>query len=442
MADLTREEELALAEAGVPKSRWPVALRAFRHRDFGLFWIGMLVSVMGTWMQTIAQGWLVLHLRPENPSFYLGLVGMCGTLPMLLFTLPAGVVADRVRKRNLVLLTQTLAMLQAFALAILIYAGVVRVWHVMVLAACLGAINAFDMPTRQAMTLELVTREDAINAVSINSSAFNMGRIVGPAVAGVIIMKAGIAGCFLINALSFLAIIVALAVIPARPAATKRRGQVWEDVAEGVRWARRQPVARALLLLTAVSGIFAMPYTTLMPVFASNIFHTDARGYGLLMLSVGVGALCAAALLASTGHRWRLGSAATLGSIFFPLGLLGLSCAPTYLTAMGTLFLIGLGLMTFNAVSNSMLQTAPPDALRGRVMSLRAFVFAGMSPIGAFQIGVVASGLGHAAARRFGPDAAQYGPRGAVAIGAVMCLLAALLVLWRVPRVRKSKHGL
>ncbi len=425
MADLpTSGDDSVVVEepTAAPPSRWPVGLRSFRHRDFRLFWVGMVVSVTGTWMQMTAQQWLVYDLT--GSALYLGIVGAAGALPMLLFTLPAGVIADRFPKRNVVMLTQTLAMVQAFILAALIYTRVVQVWHVVVLAVFLGTVNSFDMPTRQAMTLELVGREDALNAVSINSSAFNTGRIVGPALSGLLIEAAGLAGCFFINGLSFLAIIGALAVIRPRPPGAKLPGRMVAHIVDGVKWAKASPAAFSLLVLTAISGIFAMPYATLMPVFARQVFHVSAREYGFLFSAAGAGALTSATFLTWHGHRWRIGRLATTGAFLFPVALLAVSLAPRYSVALVTIFLTGTGLMLFNAVSNTMLQTAPPDSLRGRVMSLRAFLFAGMTPIGNLQIGAVAQWLG---------------PRPAVAIGGLVCLASAITITALVPQLRRTE---
>jgi MFS family permease len=422
MADTPPDDPVAVAEpTAAPPSRWPVALRSFRHRDFRLFWVGMVVSVTGTWMQMTAQQWLVYGLTKS--ALYLGLVGFAGALPMFLFTLPAGVIADRFRRRNIVMVTQTLAMAQAFVLAGLIYWHVIRVWHVAALAIFLGTVNSLDMPTRQAMVLELVQREDALNAVSINSTAFNTGRVVGPFLAGLLIAAAGMAGCFFINALSFLAIIVALAFIPPRPPGAHLSGRMVEHIGDGMKWAKANPVALSLLILTAASGIFAMPYGTLMPVLAQKVFHVGPRLYGPLYSAAGAGAIASAAFLTWQGHRWRIGRLATAGALLFPLALLAVAFTPRYSIALVTLFLLGTGAMLFNAVSNTILQMMPPDSLRGRVMSLRAFVFAGMTPFGMLQIGAVAQWLG---------------PEPALAIGGTVCLTAALAVTAFVPQLRRT----
>ncbi len=392
-----------------------------RHRDFRRFWLGLVISVVGTWMQMAAQAWLVYELT--NSPLALGLVGACGTVPMLLFALPAGVVADRLSKRNILLVTQSIAMAQAFALAGLVYSGAVLVWHVMVLAGFLGMSNSFDMPARHAMVIELAGREDVLNAVSLNSSAFNGGRIVGPAAAGLLIGAAGTAGCFLINGVSFIATIVALAGITPRPPSPEAQGPMLLQIRGGLAWAKGQPVVRGVLAMIAVASVFAMSYATLLPVFARDVFHSGAEGYGFLLSAYAMGALTSALLLTAFGHRWPLGRLATVGSYWFPAALAGVALAPRYGVGVAALFLTGVGMMLFNAVSNTMLQALSPDELRGRVMSMRTLLFAGMMPVGSLQVGAVGEWLG---------------PRAAVGIGAAICFVSALVAYWRVPGLRRS----
>ncbi len=277
-------------------------------------------------MQMAAQAWLVYDLTKSPLA--LGLVGACGTVPMLLFALPAGVVADRRSKRNILLVTQSIAMLQAFALATLVYSGVVQVWHVMVLAALLGTSHSFDMPARHAMVIELAGKDDVLNAVSLNSSAFNSGRIVGPAVAGVLIGAVGMAVCFLINGVSFVATIIALAGIAPRPPRPEAQGPMLAQIRGGLRWAKGQPVVKGLLGMIAVSSVFGVSYATLLPVFALDIFHTGSEGFGLLMSAYGLGALTSALALTAFGHRWPLGRLATVGSYWFPVALGAVALSP------------------------------------------------------------------------------------------------------------------
>jgi MFS family permease len=382
----------------------------------------MLISVTGSWMQGTAQLWLVYDLT-KSP-LYLGVVGACGSLPILLLSLPAGVIADRFSKRRIVLITQSLATLQAALLALLIYTGVVRVWHVMAMAGMLGVVSAFDMPTRQSMVVELVERSDLFNAVSLNSTAFNLGRVIGPSVAGVLLAEAGMAGCFLINALSFLPLILILATIRPRPPQLVTKGSMLEDIRSGARWVRGHQVATALLVLTGLSSLFAMPYSTLLPLFARSIFHTGPKGYGFLVSAPALGSLLAATVMTAIGHRFPLGAITMLGSFVFPVALMLLGSAPSYMVAVAFLFFVGLGVMTFSAASNTILQREPPDELRGRVMGLRAFVFSGVAPLGSLQIGAMAEWLG---------------PRPAVMIDGAICLVAAAMVWWRAPQLRRSE---
>ncbi len=409
-------------EEGGGAGRRPAALRALRHREFRIFWGGLLISVIGTWMQMAAQGWLVLDL--SNSPFMLGVVGACASFPMLVFSLPAGVIADRVSKRNIVLVTQTAAMAQAFALAGLVYSGLIQVWHVMVLAGVLGTINAFDMTTRHAMVIELASREDALNAVSLNSTAFQTGRMLGPAMGGLLMAKAGVAACFLVNGITFLPLVAGLLFIAPRPPGGGATGALIPHIGEGLRWAAGRAVPRTLLALLGVSSLFAMPYMVLLPVLARDVFHVGPEAYGVMFAVPGVGAFLAAVTLTARGHLWRLGAIATFGSIFFPLMLGGVAAAPAYHAALVMLFLLGAGAMSFNVVANTALQRMAPDDLRGRVMSLRTLVFAGLRPFGNLEIGGVAEWIG---------------PRLALGAGAAACLACALLAWWRVPELRRSE---
>ena len=372
-------------------------------------------------MQTAAQAWLVYDLTGSSLS--LGVVGACGSLPLLFLTLPAGVIADRLSKRNIVLVTQTLAMIQAFILAALVYLHIVQVWHVMVLAALLGTVNALDMPTRQAMVVELTGKDDLLNAIALNSTAFNTGRIIGPAIGGVLIATVGTAACFFINGISFAAIIVALAFIAPRPPGQVSRAPMLSQIGDGIAWARRHPIMLRLLVLTAIVSVFGMSYATLLPVFAKDVFHTGPKGYGFLMSSYALGALASGVALSALGHRWTLGRPLTFGSFLFPLALLAVSVSPWYPLAMVSLFLTGIGMMLFNAVSNTILQISSPNEMRGRVMAMRALLFAGVTPLGAIQVGAMGQWLG---------------PRPAVAIGATICLLTAVIAWRRLPDLRRS----
>jgi len=377
---------------------------------------------MGTWMQRAAQGWLVYELTDR--ALYLGIVAACGTVPMLILSLPAGVLADRLPKRNILLVTQSLAMAQAFVLAALIYTETVRVWHVMVMAAFLGTVWAFDMPTRHAMVLELVSKDDALNAVGLNSSAFMTGRIIGPALGGLLIETAGLAICFFINGITFLGIIVALLLIKSIRTGSAASSPMLIQIGEGVRWARHNAVAFVLLALITVASLYGLSYVVLLPVFARDTFRAGPIGLGFMMTAYAVGGLTATAVLTTVGHRWPMGRLTTIGSFVFPIALALLALAPSYAFGIAALSIAGFGMMMFNVTANTMLQKMSPDELRGRVMSLRSFLFAGMSWLGDLQISALAE---------------WFNERAAVVIGAGICLAAAISAWARVPQLRSSE---
>jgi MFS family permease len=375
------------------------ALRSLRHRDFALFWFGLLVSSIGSWMQNLAQGWLVYELTHRKD--YLGFVGAAGTLPILFLTLPSGVIADRFNKRRITIITQTLLAAQALALAILAYYEIVRPWHVLLLASFAGLANALDVPARQAMTIELVGRDDLLNAVALNSSAFNSARIVGPSIAGILI-AAGTGSpvskpalCFLINSISYLAVIVSLLIIRPKPVkGSSRTEPMLVQIREGIAFARRNVLIRSLLVLTGFASVFALQYPTVLPAFAKDVLKVDSRGLGAMMSAAGLGALSAAIFVAALGHLFKPKAMVILGSILAPSGILALSASHNFVLSIGCLVFTGFGMMLFLAVSNTIVQVASPDELRGRMLSLRTLVFMGLSPLGALQIGTVAQHLG------------------------------------------------
>ncbi len=373
-------------------------LGALTHRNFRLFFFGQIVSLTGTWMASLAQGWLVLELT--NSAFYVGLVAALGSMGVLLFTLYAGVVADRTDKRRTVLITQTLQMLQAVTLAALAWTGHVTVGAVMVLAAALGVIAAFDIPTRQAFIVEMVGKDDLMSAIALNTSVFNATRVLGP-VAGGIIM--GVSGggtrgpaiCFLLNGLSYLAVLGGLASmkLPPRTAPTITQ-TAWASFREVVSYLRGDRRAGTLVLLTAAISLFGFPFLALMPVFARNVLHTDAAGYGVLMAAVGGGAVLGAlgvAVFGSRMPRWRLQA---LGGVAFGLAIALFASLRVFSIALVVLALAGCFMIVNNALTNTMLQMGVPDALRGRVMGFYSFMFVGMAPLGAFQAGLVAERWG------------------------------------------------
>lgn len=370
---------------------------AFGHRDYVLFWLGLLVSSTGSWMQSLAQGWLVYDLT--HSPFKLGLVTSFATLPVLLTTLHAGVIADRFDKRRIVIVTQTLLTVQASILAALALTHMIQVWHIMALASFAGFVNAFDMPARQAMTIELVGKEDLLSAVSLNSSAFNISRIIGPAIAGVIIAVSNTGVCFLVNAISFLAIIFMLIVI--HPAASRPSGREESMVAqirEGLAYIRSNRLVLDLMVMTGVGGLFAFQYATLMPALARDVLHGGPGTLGALVSAAGAGALTAAVSVAALGHLFKQGRIVMLGSLIVPVGLSALALSEDPRLSIGCMVVTGFGMMLFLAVSNSLIQLMPPEHLRGRVLSVRTLVFIGFAPMGALLVGALAQYAGVRAA--------------------------------------------
>jgi MFS family permease len=396
-------------------------LGALTHRNFRLFFLGQGISLIGTWMQSVALGWLVLELT--NSAFAVGLNQALRSLGVLVFTLYAGTVVDRVEKRRLIVWTQLLQMVEALALAGLVWTKGVATWQVMVLALGFGVVNAFDIPARQAFIAELVPKDDLMNAIALNSSMFNAARIVGPAVAGVLIGAAGIGACFLLNGVSYIAVIAGLLAMRLPPVTARRAAASgWAGFRVGVGFIRRDPRVLALVVLVAAFSVFGFPFLVLMPVVARDVLHTDARGYGVLMAAVGIGAMLGALGLAVAGRRVPKGRALLAGGSAFATLLVLFATARSFSLAALLLALVGCAMIITTALANTMLQTIVPDELRGRVMAFYAFVFVGMAPFGAFLAGLLAE---HTSAPV------------AIAWGGVGCLVAALLVAWSVPELRR-----
>ena len=369
---------------------------AVRHRNFRLYWIGQIVSLAGTWMQSVSQPWLVLLLG--GSYIQLGIVVALQFAPSLLLAPLGGVLADRVDKRRLLIFTQSVAALQAAVLFALTATGVVEIWHIMVLALALGFVNALDMPVRQSFAAELVPPEDLMNAITLNSASFNLARVVGPAVAGITLAAFGPAFNFAINAVSYLGVLEALRRMD--PAAMLRRPHldphpsIRSSLSEGIQYALRTPTVLWPLVLLGGVGIFGMNFQTLLPLFARYTLHLDADGFGALFAAMGFGSLLGSLSLAFAGSRrplvWTiLGGASAF--VFFE-ALLGLSRTP--LVAFPLIVFVGLSSMLMVNTINVTVQRSVPDELRGRVMALYVTVFAGSAPIGGLIAGAVAQAWG------------------------------------------------
>jgi len=397
--------------------------RALRHRNFRLFFFGQGTSLVGTWMQNIAQGWLVLQLT--NSALWVGLVSALTSLPILVGSLPAGVFVDRVHKHRVVILTQTLSALQAAALATLIWSHRIALWQVAVTAVFLGTVNAVDTPARQAFIVELVGKEDLGNAIALNSSAFNAARVVGPSVAGVLISLVGLGWCYFLNALSYLAVIWALAEMRLPPFQPRpRAGSAWAEFREGAGFVRRERRVLALVSLIGVISIFGFPYLVLMPVFARDVLHVGAAGLGFMMAATGIGAVVAALGLAGLGSHVRRGRLLLWTGPVFGLAIALFAVNPWYPVALLLLPVSGGAMILNSAVTNTLLQAIVPDELRGRVMGVYAFTFLGMAPFGALQAGWLAEHLGAPVA---------------VVLGGLVCVLASHVIWRKVPEVPELK---
>jgi MFS family permease len=387
---------------------------ALGHRNFRLFILGQGVSIVGTWMQTTAQAWLVLTLT--NSPFLLGTISVLQWVPVTLLSLVGGAFADRFAKRRVLILTQTTLMLQALVLALLTYTHVIQYWHVAALAALLGLVNSVDMPTRQSFFVEMVDRKDLMNAIALNSALVNVGRVIGPAVAGVIIATAGVPAAFLFNGMSFIGVIAALTAMRTKSADQRARQPLLGQIREGLSYVRRTSDILTTLVLLALISTFVLNFNILIPVMARQVLGGTARTFGLLMAALGAGSFIGAMSLAATSRRGPTTALIYTGATAVSLMVLVLGFARGFLVTAALAFVAGLGMITFAATSNSFVQVLVPDDLRGRVMSIYSTLFAGSSPLGALLIGGTMD---------------LWGPRAGFLIGGSLGLLAtAAVALW------------
>jgi len=431
----------APTEPGPKPPRAGGMFRALAHRNFRLFWAGAFLSNAGTWMQTVAQSWLVLQLTDSGT--WLGVDNLVATAPGLVLTLVGGVIADKVDRKRLLILTQAGAGLSALALALLVWAGAIRwegelrrpsdVWMVLVLTFVTGCCWALSGPSYQAITVDLVEREDVANAIALNSSQFQLARVVGPTLAALTIHLFGMAGCFLANGLSYVAIVAALRRVKFRrrdagvaPAGAgveaPARRSMWGDLAEGFQYVRGRPRVRTVLLCSTVVSLFGTPYIVLMPLFARDVYGWDEAGLSLLMGTAGAGALCGALSLAYLGDLGRkglflLGSMLGAGTC---ITLFAAAGAPAY--AIPLLFGVGVSMVSFFALGNTLLQQLVREGVRGRVMSMWILTFIGTMPAGSFLSGAAAD---------------RFGPRPVVAACGLVVLLFGLSAAWLNPRLRE-----
>jgi MFS family permease len=407
------------------QSKWPDALRALRHRNYQLFFSGQLISLIGTWMDQVAESWLVYRLT--GSSLLLGTVAFAGQIPVFLLAPLGGIVADRYNRRTILVMTQSTMMVLAFILAIITLTHVVQVWHVIVLAALMGVVNAFDIPTRQAFVLDMVAREDMVNAIALNSSMFNGARVIGPAIAGIVVAVIGEGWCFFANAVSFIAVITGLLMMRIERPRLTLEGSPIENIKEGFRFVAGTGPIRALMLLLGLVSFTAIPYAVLMPVFADQILHGGARALGILMGASGFGALCGAVTLAMRKTIQGLGLWVGVACSGFGVALILFSLSKIFWLSVVLLVPVGFCVMLQMASSNTLIQSMVPDALRGRVMAVYSMMFMGMAPLGAMAAGSVAHGIGAPIT---------------VAIGGAVSIVGGLLFAMRLPRLRPAAREL
>ncbi|MEP6777178.1 MAG: MFS transporter [Chthoniobacterales bacterium] len=392
--------------------------RALRHRNYRLFFYGQLVSLIGTWMQQTAMSWLVYQIT--GSKLLLGVVAAVGSAPMMFFSLWGGSLADRYPKRTILVWTQTAQMIPAFLLAAMAWAGVATPWLIIAIAAVNGIAMGFDLPARQAFTVEMASREDLLNAVSLNSSIFNGARVVGPSIAGLIIGSFGTAMCFLLNGLSFVAVIAGLLMmrLPAHvPLGAEAAAQA--NALSGLSYVREHPRVRTILGLLGTVGVFGWSYAVLMPAFARDVFGLGADGYGVLMSASGIGALIGALTVATAGHAFPQRTVALGGVWIFSAALFAFACTRNFYLALVFLTLGGFGMLLFFSTSNTVLQTIVPDEMRGRVMGVWGLIFGAMIPLGSLEAGSLAHYVGE---------------KITLGLGAVICAIAALVTLLAIRR--------
>jgi len=413
---------VATAEpAGIANRRLAAIFRSFRHRDFALFWAGNFLSNVGTWMQNLALGWLVLMIT--NSPFLLGLNAFLSAAPSLVFSLPGGAIADRLNRRKLMIVTQTSMMLLALILAILTSFRLVTIAEILLISLLAGLASALNNPAYQALVPDLVERNDLVNAIALNSAQFNMSRAIGPTLAGLALGSLGAAGCFYLNSASFLALIVALLVITVPSHPVQKGPTVWGAMVDGLRFVAQQRRLIVLLSVPAFMSLLGLPFVVLMPVYARDLLKVGASGLGYLMAGAGVGAVISALTLAAQANIQRRRNFILCCASVFSLALILLAQARSFAWAFFFLVIMGATMVGALALTNTSLQMASPPELRGRVMSMYNLALLGVAPLGNLQAGAVAEALG---------------TRFALMLGGSICLVYFLALLALLPRLRRA----
>jgi len=390
-------------------------------RNFRIYWIGMFVSLVGTWLQIVAQSWLVFQLT--NSALLLGTVGFLNAMPVFFLSLFGGVAADRVSKKKILIFTQTSFMLLAFILAVMTQLRLITTWQIMVIALLDGIVMAFDAPSRQAVVVELVGRKHLMNAIVLNSVAFNSSRMIGPALAGILVVWIGLSGCFYLNGISFLAVLVALFMINVDGSKKyAAKGSTFANLKEGLSVIRKNRIILALVGIVGISSLFGVSYTILMPIFARDVLHVGLKGFGALMSSTGIGALLGALVLAHLGDRVSKGKLLVAATMVFSLSLALFSLSAVFYLSVGILVLLGASSVIAISLVNTLLQTMSEDEFRGRVMSIFMLTFAGMMPFGNLLSGALSQ---------------VWGVSFTVMLEGLICLVFFTIINIKFPEIRK-----
>jgi MFS family permease len=401
--------------------RFKIIFRSLKYRNYRLFFTGQSISLIGTWMQRIAMPWLVYNMT--GSTLLLGVVGFAGQIPTFLLSPVAGVLTDRWSRYRVLLVTQIISMIQASILAWLCLTGQIQIWHIVVLSIALGCINAFDVPSRHSFVIDMVEKkEDLGNAIALNSLMFNGARLIGPSIAGIMLASAGEGICFLINAISYIFVIISLMMMKLKISEVRKKGSdILKDLKEGLNYTFGFPPIKHIILLLGLVSLMGMSYTVLMPVFAKQILHGGSHIYGFLMGAAGFGALLGALFLASRESVLKLGRIVPAAAILFGAGLIVLSFSRNFPLSLILMVFIGLGVMLQAAASNTILQTITDDDKRGRVMSFYTMAIMGTAPFGSLMAGGLAKVIGT-------PNT--------ILVGGIACIIGALFFLRKLPELR------
>jgi MFS family permease len=409
-------------ELEVPGAGQGGTFSALRHYNFRLFWIGALVSNLGGWLQVVAQNWLVLSLT--NSAFILGLVNFIGNSPMLLLSLFGGVVADRNSRKTVLLITQNAQAILMLIMAVLSFFNIINIWMVILIALGIGIVQAFNSPAYQTIMLDLVRKEDIMNAIALNSFQFNLTRVIGPGIAGVLVTLVGVAVCFFLNSLSFMAVVVALLLVKLpKPVRIVEKRPMWEEIKESLNYLKGEIALSGLLMIASLFSFFITPYLTLLPVFVQQVFKSGPEDYGILLSAVGVGALTGALLVANISARLERRSLfMNWGMLIMVSALLGFSLSTNLILSMVMLAFAGGSLVSVNTTLNTIVQSSVPDYLRGRILSIWTLCSVGFMPLGNLQSGIVAQ---------------AWGAPVSVILNMVLFVLFTLLIYWFIPKSRQ-----